>query len=46
MKLKYSVPEKMGRAWVERSQLLPLLDGLDEVPEYGRCDAIWGRPVA
>lgn len=31
----YDVPRKIGQAWVKDDQLLPLLDGLDEVkPEY------------
>lgn len=31
----YQVPKQVGRAWVEHDQLLPLLDGLDEVaPEH------------
>lgn len=28
---KYQVPRKLGRAWVDAEQVLPLLDGLDEV---------------
>jgi DNA polymerase III delta prime subunit len=31
LNLRYDVPRKVGRAWVEGEQLLPLLDGLDEV---------------
>lgn len=32
---KYQVPRKLGKVWVETDQVLPLLDGLDEVaPEY------------
>src|SRR5229473_712802 len=32
---KYQVPRRLGRAWVQADQLLPLLDGLDEVtPAY------------
>jgi DNA polymerase III delta prime subunit len=31
----YEVPRKIGQAWVEADQILPLLDGLDEVaPEH------------
>jgi DNA polymerase III delta prime subunit len=28
---KYQVPKKIGQPWLEQQQLLPLLDGLDEV---------------
>jgi len=31
LKLKYGVKNEIGRKWVENSQLLPLLDGLDEL---------------
>ena len=32
---QYDVPRKIGQAWVEADQILPLLDGLDEVaPEH------------
>jgi eukaryotic-like serine/threonine-protein kinase len=32
---QYDVPRKTGRAWIEANQILPLLDGLDEVaPEH------------
>jgi eukaryotic-like serine/threonine-protein kinase len=31
MSMRYDVPRKVGRAWVETDQILPLLDGLDEV---------------
>ena len=32
---QYDVPRKTGQAWVETDQILPLLDGLDEVaPEH------------
>jgi DNA polymerase III delta prime subunit len=40
MKLKYHVPEKVGRAWVENQQLLPLLDGLDEAPKDQRASCV------
>src|SRR6266516_4165361 len=29
---KYGVPRATGQAWVDAGQILPLLDGLDEVP--------------
>lgn len=28
---KYQVPRKLARAWIEQDEILPLLDGLDEV---------------
>ncbi|CAN1210833.1 hypothetical protein TUMEXPCC7403_11585 [Tumidithrix helvetica PCC 7403] len=28
---KYQVPKKIGKAWVSEQQILPMLDGLDEV---------------
>lgn len=35
LNLKYLIPRRIGRAWVEAGRLLLLLDGLDEVrPEY------------
>src|SRR5207248_2990879 len=30
---KYQVPRKLGQVWVDADQILPLLDGLDEVVE-------------
>jgi DNA polymerase III delta prime subunit len=30
---KYQVPRKLGQSWVNADQILPLLDGLDEVPK-------------
>jgi hypothetical protein len=30
---KYEVPRKVDKAWIERDQILPLLDGLDEAAE-------------
>jgi hypothetical protein len=33
---RYDVPRPTGRAWVETDQILPLLDGLDEVPAEHR----------
>jgi energy-coupling factor transporter ATP-binding protein EcfA2 len=37
---KYDVPKKIGQAWVTQQQLLPLLDGLDEVKAEYREDCI------
>jgi eukaryotic-like serine/threonine-protein kinase len=31
LSLKYLVPRKLAQSWVENDQILPLLDGLDEV---------------
>jgi eukaryotic-like serine/threonine-protein kinase len=31
LNLRYDVPRKVGRAWIEADAILPLLDGLDEV---------------
>lgn len=33
---KYLIPKKIARSWVENDELLPLLDGLDEVALEGR----------
>ncbi len=33
---KYQVPRKVGKAWIDTDQILPLLDGLDEVAEEAR----------
>ena len=29
--VKYQIPRKIGRQWLENNWLVPLLDGLDEV---------------
>ncbi|HEX5758347.1 MAG TPA: CHAT domain-containing protein [Thermoanaerobaculia bacterium] len=34
--VRYLIPKKVGRAWIDEGRLLPLLDGLDEVPEPAR----------
>ncbi|NET05025.1 MAG: NACHT domain-containing protein [Symploca sp. SIO2B6] len=36
----YSVPKKIGQDWVRQQELLPLLDGLDEVKAEYRDDCI------
>jgi hypothetical protein len=36
----YQVPRKLGQAWVEADQILPLLDGLDEVAPQDRTACI------
>ena len=33
LKSKYGVPKKIGQEWLQNRQLLPLLDGLDEVKQ-------------
>ncbi len=37
---KYQVPRKLGKAWVETDQILPLLDGLDEVAPASRAACV------
>ena len=37
---KYRVPRKIGRSWVQQDYLLPLLDGLDEVPTTLQPDCV------
>jgi hypothetical protein len=37
---KYNVPRKLGTTWIEHEQLLPLLDGLDEVAPEQRSACI------
>ncbi len=39
LKFKYGIPINMGRQWINQRQLLPLLDGLDELqlPRQQRC---------
>jgi hypothetical protein len=36
LSIRYEVPRKVGRAWVEQERILPLLDGLDEVQQEAR----------
>lgn len=38
--LIYDVPLQLSRAWVFTNQILPLLDGLDEVPQEARLACI------
>ena len=33
---RYDIPSQLGRSWVEQDQILPLLDGLDEVQREHR----------
>ena len=37
---KYQIPRKIGQAWIAHHQLLPLLDGLDEVAQAQRSACI------
>jgi hypothetical protein len=37
---QYGVPRKIGQAWVEADQILPLLDGLDEVRAEARAACV------
>jgi len=37
---KYQVPQKLGREWVAGNQILPLLDGLDEVMREHRTACV------
>ncbi len=34
--MKYQVPRKIGQGWIDADQVLPLLDGLDEVAKNAR----------
>ncbi len=40
LKTKYQVPRQVGQHWVEANQVLPLLDGLDEVAEEARVACV------
>lgn len=40
MNLLYHVPTRLSSRWVQADQLLPLLDGLDEVPQEARLACI------
>ncbi len=37
---KYQIPRKVGQAWIEADQILPLLDGLDEVKQDNRAACV------
>lgn len=37
---KYQVPRKLGQSWVNANQILPLLDGLDEIPKEHRTACV------
>ena len=40
LSLLYDVPLQVGHTWVFKNQILPLLDGLDEVPQDARLACI------
>lgn len=40
MERQYRVPLALGRHWVERREVLPLLDGLDEVKQSARAACV------
>jgi transcriptional regulator with XRE-family HTH domain/DNA polymerase III delta prime subunit len=40
LQTRYQIPRKLARAWVQAEQILPLLDGLDEVPIVARSACI------
>jgi DNA polymerase III delta prime subunit len=37
---RYDVPRKVGQAWIDHDQMLPLLDGLDEVRQEARDSCV------
>src|SRR5215831_15851469 len=37
---KYRVPQRIGRSWLEKNWLLPMLDGLDEVRSQYRATCV------
>jgi DNA polymerase III delta prime subunit len=37
---RYDVPRKVGQAWIDHDQVLPLLDGLDEVRQDARDSCV------
>jgi len=38
--MRYAVPHHLGKRWVQQYQVLPLLDGLDEMEETARVQCI------
>jgi len=40
LNVKYQVPRRIGQAWVNADQILPLLDGLDEMPSNARAACV------
>lgn len=42
LKLKYGVSQKLGQTWLSEKKLLPLVDGLDELPPTRQEPAVQG----
>jgi TIR domain-containing protein/NACHT domain-containing protein len=40
LRTKYQVPRKIGQSWIDADQVLPLLDGLDEVARDARTACV------
>jgi DNA polymerase III delta prime subunit len=40
LKTKYHIPHQVGQHWIRANQVLPLLDGLDEVAEEARMACV------
>jgi len=40
LRTKYHVPRKIGQEWIDADQVLPLLDGLDEVAKEARAACV------
>ncbi len=40
LRTKYQVPRKVGQSWIDADQVLPLLDGLDEVARDARAACV------
>lgn len=40
LKIRYQIPQSIGRGWIETDQIFPLLDGLDEVAEAARAACV------
>ena len=40
IRTKYNIPKRLAQKWVENDELLPLLDGLDEVRQGNREDCV------
>ena len=40
LSVKYQIPKRIGRPWLENNRILPLLDGLDEVRDEDRAACV------
>ena len=40
LSVKYQIPKRIGRRWLEKNRLAPLLDGLDEVKPASRAACV------